>query len=437
MRRSSHFVIAYLFLAAASQAVAQPAYDMSGKWLLVVAETPNRILYRMDLTQADGEVSQWPAHDNGSTYWRGTIDYATGSFRLTGGFGGACDPTVLEGSVAADGRTFIAAAVYDEFIQDHPCCYECDKQTFMVLGTRCGNRQLEEWEECDAGNAADGDCCSSSCLIDAAGTACTSDGTECTSDQCDDGGVCQHIAVAGPCVEPNGCGTGECSDGACVVTAPAPSGVPCDLDGTVCTPDTCEGDGSCVAGEPVRCWPCGVCNSVQGCIRDPEQSCDDDPARVRLLMKTTPRTKQNRLKLLFETYPWGMGDPTDSTTFSICVYEVDGDVERPIFAAIVPPGGVCGEEDCWQESGYGGYRYYDPAGKADGITGMAASTWRGFEVKGTGENLPLPSSLPPATTFIPTITAWRGFYDGRCWSHPLTGESHSSTRFRAEYRAEP
>src|SRR5690606_39082877 len=36
----------------------------------------------------------------------------------------------------------------------------------------CGNGDLDPEEECDDGNTASGDCCSSSCTLDPVGTAC-------------------------------------------------------------------------------------------------------------------------------------------------------------------------------------------------------------------------------------------------------------------------
>jgi cysteine-rich repeat protein len=54
----------------------------------------------------------------------------------------------------------------------------------------CGNGIVEAGESCDDGNTTDGDCCSSTCALEAAGSAC-SDGNACTqSDVCDGAGRC-------------------------------------------------------------------------------------------------------------------------------------------------------------------------------------------------------------------------------------------------------
>src|SRR5438034_3532779 len=54
--------------------------------------------------------------------------------------------------------------------------------------TNCGNGILEPGEQCDDGNVSDGDCCSSACRFEPAGTACADDGNLCTADQCDGAG---------------------------------------------------------------------------------------------------------------------------------------------------------------------------------------------------------------------------------------------------------
>jgi len=57
----------------------------------------------------------------------------------------------------------------------------------------CGNGELDVTEECDDGNVSDGDCCSSECTIEDAGSSCVADANICTDDVCNDAGVCEHI----------------------------------------------------------------------------------------------------------------------------------------------------------------------------------------------------------------------------------------------------
>ena len=57
----------------------------------------------------------------------------------------------------------------------------------------CGNSNIEAGENCDDGNAVGGDCCSATCQYESNGSACSSDGSTCTTDQCNGSGVCAHI----------------------------------------------------------------------------------------------------------------------------------------------------------------------------------------------------------------------------------------------------
>ena len=62
------------------------------------------------------------------------------------------------------------------------------------LNNTCGNGVIEPGEDCDDGNTANGDCCSSTCHFDPVGQACASDGLTCTVDECDGAGTCRHPA---------------------------------------------------------------------------------------------------------------------------------------------------------------------------------------------------------------------------------------------------
>ena len=62
----------------------------------------------------------------------------------------------------------------------------------------CGNFVVEAGETCDDGNHIDGDCCSSTCIADGAGTACPGNGDLCTPGVCNGGGLCLH---ANACVD--------------------------------------------------------------------------------------------------------------------------------------------------------------------------------------------------------------------------------------------
>jgi cysteine-rich repeat protein len=72
-----------------------------------------------------------------------------------------------------------------------------------LFALSCGNGTADAGEACDDGNTLDGDCCSSTCQVEADGSTC-SDALDCTlGDTCASGlcGVCQ---VGTPCTGPSG-----------------------------------------------------------------------------------------------------------------------------------------------------------------------------------------------------------------------------------------
>jgi len=80
----------------------------------------------------------------------------------------------------------------------------------------CGDGIRQGAEECDDGNALDGDCCWTNCQFGIAGTACASDGNPCTDDQCDGSGTCEHLANSAPCDDGSLCTQNDtCAQGAC------------------------------------------------------------------------------------------------------------------------------------------------------------------------------------------------------------------------------
>ncbi len=108
----------------------------------------------------------------------------------------------------------------------------------------CGDGALDSGEQCDDGNLADGDCCSSTCQFESAASACASDGNVCTTDLCNGSGACMHAA--------------------------GNAGTLCRASGGVCDPaETCTGaSASCPAdakSTAVCRGPAGVCDSAESC----------------------------------------------------------------------------------------------------------------------------------------------------------------------------
>ena len=140
----------------------------------------------------------------------------------------------------------------------------------------CSNGQIEGAEQCDDGNTVSGDCCSSTCVLEAPGSACASDGNDCTNDECNGAGVCLHPAKpnGSMCAATNLCMTGaECVAGTCDGGEP----LVCDDDDT-CTTDTCEPTIGClfeIGVESPECDSCadGIDNDGDGEIDAENPNC--------------------------------------------------------------------------------------------------------------------------------------------------------------------
>lgn len=118
----------------------------------------------------------------------------------------------------------------------------CATITGSASGTKCNNGILDATEDCEDGNTVAGDCCSPTCQFDAAGTACTPDTNSCTPDVCDGAGTCQHPID------------------------PGAEGMPCADDLNQCTLDVCDSAGQCT--HPDRTGSCddlNACSTLDTC----------------------------------------------------------------------------------------------------------------------------------------------------------------------------
>jgi cysteine-rich repeat protein len=108
----------------------------------------------------------------------------------------------------------------------------------------CGNGIVEFPEQCDDGNTANGDCCSSTCTFEPPGSTCGDDGNPCTADQCNGAGMCTHPSKPDgtTCTDGTLCNLNQqCSSGVCTGGQP----VVCD-DHNACTTDSCLSGVGCV-----------------------------------------------------------------------------------------------------------------------------------------------------------------------------------------------
>jgi Thrombospondin type 3 repeat len=71
-----------------------------------------------------------------------------------------------------------------------------DGIAFAPLGA-CGDGLVNLGEQCDDANIVDGDCCSSTCAFEPAGSACPAGGTPCTINTCDGAGTCVNTPPSG------------------------------------------------------------------------------------------------------------------------------------------------------------------------------------------------------------------------------------------------
>jgi cysteine-rich repeat protein len=183
----------------------------------------------------------------------GTVDPATGVFSESWELGGVCAGIT---SGTGDGEVITGTATAP--------CY-----SGPIADTKCGNGVIDPLENCEDGNQADGDCCSARCRLDPAGTACTSDGNDCTDDVCNATATCTHVPRAGPCDDGNACTIGDvCADGACVPGAPALAGQACNDDFDACTADVCDAAGTCthVPLPPEKCRQAVASRDVARCM---------------------------------------------------------------------------------------------------------------------------------------------------------------------------
>ncbi len=182
-----------------------------------------------------------------------SVGVQIGSFNTTNYFDGAMDEIRISQAVRSD--DWIATSYAN---QDAP-------SSFYSVGLEeeaplCGNSIVETGEDCDDGNTADGDCCSSTCQYEAVDSPCG----DLTETDCDHADSCD--------------GAGTCLDNI------EPDATPCD-DGLYCTVGESCLSGVCT-GSPRDCSALddqcntGVCDEgSDACVKDPApnegDACDD------------------------------------------------------------------------------------------------------------------------------------------------------------------
>jgi len=78
-----------------------------------------------------------------------------------------------------------------------------------IVAQCCGDGILDPGEQCEDGNLTDDDCCSRTCQFDPSGAPCQVDGNVCTQDTCNGGGACAHPDKPPPCALVPACGAAQ------------------------------------------------------------------------------------------------------------------------------------------------------------------------------------------------------------------------------------
>lgn len=207
----------------------------------------------------------------------------------------------------------------------------------------CGNGSLDSGEQCDDGNNAGGDCCSSTCQYESNGSPCD-DSDACTGpDTCDGAGTCLTPAV-------------DCSDDN-----------PCSQD---------------------------TCNPVTGCANTfgPAAGCRTAGKSLLIVKNSSDNGKDQVIWKWLNGAATDVADfatPTGGTDYALCLYSGANS------ATIRLPAG-----SSWQAAGSSGFSFTS-AGTPDG--GQKAKLKAGAagkakaQVKGKGPNLP--DTVAPALLF--------------------------------------
>jgi uncharacterized delta-60 repeat protein len=260
--------------------------------------------------------------------------------------------------------------------------------------TACGNGIVTAGEDCDGG-----DCCAADCTFAASGTACTADANECTDDRCDAAGACTH----------------------------PPNTLPCD-DFSVCTVDDVCSGGTCRGTSVVSCPTCLSCDAYSGeCVVAPRTDCRGSVAFAKSLLHLTTSTDPKKQALQWK-YRYGaattvaeLGDPTATTDFDACLFHHPYASPWTLeWSAAIPAGGSCKGKPCWKPKG-SGFMYRDPTHGPDGIerlalrAGVAGKAAIDLKAKGTTLAAPNP---PPSSSLTPLVLQLQR-RDGGCWQSTL------------------
>ena len=168
--------------------------DLTGRWVLTLHSPFGTLTQCEDIVQSGSDLSTADCTFAEPGY-SGSVDVSSGLLMLSAPGGSGCAPTVITATAAPDGMTFSGTFAAEQYACSFGClcCFCLDASGGITAERLCGNGALDTGEECDDGNLSDGDCCSSSCQFEAAGSACPDDGDPCTTNTCDGSGGCGQL----------------------------------------------------------------------------------------------------------------------------------------------------------------------------------------------------------------------------------------------------
>jgi cysteine-rich repeat protein len=170
------------------------AIDLTGRWTFTLDSPFGPLTQCEDVVQS-GSVLSTTGCSVGAFDYSGSIDVLSGALTLSAPGGSGCAPTVITATAAPDGLTFSGPFTAEQHACSFGCmcCFCLDASGGITAERLCGNGVLDPGEGCDDGNGSDGDCCSATCQLEAAGSPCPDDGDPCTTNTCDGAGGCGQV----------------------------------------------------------------------------------------------------------------------------------------------------------------------------------------------------------------------------------------------------
>ncbi len=165
------------------------------------------------------------------------------------------------------------------------------------------------------------------------------------------------------------------------------------------------------------------------CVAEPAVGCRS-AEKTKLVIKVDNDAQSLRDVLRWrwdkgeETLADAFGDPVDGTSnYHLCLYDEPGGVSTFVVSVVLPFGGTCGDDPCWEFTGPvedpRKIKYRDDEGSPDGVhrlRGRVAAAGRAnVKLDGEGPNLKLEDGLTPTLPLFPPVSAQLFNTNGECW----------------------